>query len=113
MPKQKPLVKQALIKSLEELKGEYDRETLIQALNSFKTHNVAWKLLQAMLIKEYQNQVIYALEYSSKSGTQSEAAYRSGCAQTLLDMATSLIDKYENELAGNSAVVQSPRPTEE
>jgi hypothetical protein len=111
MRKQKQPVNQ-IIKSLEELISDYDRDTLSRALQSVKANDIGWQIFRAILIKEYQSQVIYALEHASKSGEQIEASFRSGCAQTLLDTATTLIDKYINVLQNKAGVVQDIRPEE-
>lgn len=108
-PKQQ---REPLIANLEQLSKSYAREDLASALEQIQ-HGLGFKILQGALISEYQNQVLYALENSSKSGKQIEAAYYSGVAQTLLDTATALIPKYIDVLRNKTAVVEGPsRPQE-
>jgi hypothetical protein len=101
------------LKTLEDLVKTYDKATLVNALGAFQTHNIAWDLFRAALIKEYQSQVIYTMDNAGKSGKQVEAAFHSGCAQTMLDTATTLVDKYIQLLTNQSGVVEDTRPTEE
>lgn len=111
MPKLKQQPKQSLLQTLEELTNSYPSSELSSALSHLK-HDLSWKLLQAALIKEYQDQVVMAMTHSTKTGEQIEASFRSGCAQTLLDMATSVIDKYIGILEKKTTVTEEVRPTE-
>lgn len=110
MPKRKR--SPVLIKSLEELISDYDRETLVRALQSFKVNDLGWQILRAALMKEHLIQASYVLEDASKTGKQIEASYHSGCSQTLYDTATTLIDKYVDFLEKNTHVTEDVRPEE-
>jgi hypothetical protein len=100
-----------LILTLEDLTNQYDRVALVRSLQQLKTEP-AWQILRAALIKEYQDQVIYALDNCGKTGKQIEAARHAGIAETLLDTATTLIDKYIDILEKKSAVIEDVRPEE-
>lgn len=101
----------SLVPSLEELVSKYPRTDLIRALAVLQ-NDLGWQIFRAALMKEYLNTVAYALDKASKTGTQIEAAYFSGCAQTMFDTANSVIDKYIAVLAEKSAAVENDRPEE-
>ena len=113
MPKRKQLAQTNLIRSLEELISDDDRDVLVRALSAFQANDLGWQILKAALMKEYLATVAYSLDASSKSGTQIEAAYYSGAAQTMFDTANHLIPKYRQILEGtHNQVVEEVRPQE-
>ncbi len=100
-----------LIQSLEELISDYDRPDLIRSLSLLQT-DLSWKVFRAALMKEYLYTVAASLDKSAKTGTQIEAAYYAGAAQTMFDTANNLIEKYKDVLANKTAVTQEVRPEE-
>jgi|SRR6185295_1837820 len=108
MRKQK---KSPLIQSLEELISDYDRSQLLTALQHLE-NDLSWKVFKAALMKEYLSTVAYALDNASKTGSQIEAAYQAGAAQTMYDTATSLITKYQDVLQNKVGAIETPRPEE-
>jgi hypothetical protein len=112
MPKQKRLQKQSpLIRTLEELISDYDRDTLSRALSSLKS-DLGWQVLQAALMKEYLRTVAYQMDMASKTGTQIESAYHAGSAQTMFDVANTLIPTYKDIIEKKVGVVEDVRPQE-
>ena len=103
--------KSQIIQSLEELISDYDRPTLITALQVLE-NDLGWKVFRAALMKEYLHSMSYLLDDASKTGKQIEAAYRAGAAQTMFDTANSLIDKYKTVLENNTRVLENVRPEE-
>lgn len=116
MPKPKQPQKQSLIiRSLEELISDYDKDTLARALQSLTINDLGWQVLKAALMKEYLRTVAYQMDMCSKTGQQIEAAYYAGSAQTMFDTANSLIPQYVDLLQNRLAALQleNTRPTEE
>lgn len=112
MPKRKQQPKQnPLIRSLEELISEYDRDTLSRALMSLKS-DLGWQVLQAALMKEYLRTVAYQMDMASKTGKQIESAYHAGSAQTMFDVANTLIPTYVDIIDRKVGVLQEERPQE-
>jgi hypothetical protein len=109
MPKQKKSLQ--LIKSLEELISDHDRDQLVRALATVE-HDLSWQVLRAAMMKEYLSTVSYALDNCSKTGSQIEAAYQAGVSQCLYDMANSLIPKYKDVLQRKALVTEQSRPEE-
>jgi hypothetical protein len=110
MPKQKK--NQPIIKSLEELISDYDRDRCLQALAHMESNDLGWQVLRAVMMKEYISKMAYIMDYSGKTGKQIEAAYEAGSAQTLFDMANSLISKYKDVLQQKALVTEEVRPEE-
>lgn len=110
MRKQK-LQPPTLIKSLQQLTNDYDKPQLVSALQHLKS-DLSWQLLRTALMQEYLNNVSYSLDKAAKTGTQIEAAYYAGIAQTQYDTANSLIDKYIDLLSEKTIVTENPRPEE-
>lgn len=112
MRKSKPLPKtNPIIKSLEELISDYDRDTLVRALSELKM-GVGWQVVRAALMKEYLRTVAYQMDLCSKTGKQIEAAYQAGSAQTMFDTANNLIEQYKDILEKRTSVVEVSRPEE-
>jgi hypothetical protein len=91
VPKQ---IKSPIIRSIEELISDYDREQLVSALQHLQ-HDLGWQVLRAALMKEYLRTVAYQMDLASKTGSQIESAYHAGSAQTMFDVANSLIEQYK------------------
>jgi hypothetical protein len=106
-PKPEPI-----ILTMEALISDYNKEDLASALTKLE-HDLGWKVFRAALIKEYLNKSLETMEHSGKTGKQIEAAFTSGCACTLYDVATVVIERYKDLLEGNSKVVEITRPSEE
>lgn len=100
-----------ILRSLEDLISTYDRTTLVRALAEIQT-SVGWEILRAALMKEYLRTVAYQLDLCSKTGTQIEAAYQAGAAQTMFDTANSIIEQYKAKLEGQTGVQEEVRPEE-
>ena len=109
MPRQKK--NQTLIKSLEELISDFDRDQLSRALGELEL-SLGWQVFKAALMKEYLSKVVYTLDNVAKTGKQIEAAYEAGSAQTMYDTANTLIDKYKDLLQNRSTAYQVERPQE-
>jgi hypothetical protein len=110
MPKQKK--SPPTVKSLEELISDYDRDRCLQALAGMESNDLGWQVLRAVMMKEYVSKMAYIMDYSGKTGKQIEAAYEAGSAQTLFDMANSIISKYKDVLQQKALVIEDVRPEE-
>lgn len=111
MPARKQQPINQVIPSLDELIRTYDQPTLARALGELKT-SIGWQILRAALMQEYLRTVSYQLDLASKTGTQIEAAYQAGSAQTMFDTANTLIPQYIQKLEGKTGVVEAVRPEE-